>query len=432
VRHRVEETTLTTVRAMAAAADARFLQIATGLQALALSPALAQGDVAAFERQARDFLAVNSIALNIVLIDKQGNQVLNTLAPAGAPPSGTRSRPELIALLDHGDMAVTDLFAGPVLGKPIMAVGVPRRDGGKVSYVVAAGIRPRELSSVLVNPKLPDAWTEVLLDRKRVIVARIPSNDDFIGQPPSKDMSENVAKRSEGTFFGLTREGVPVMAVFSRAAVSGYVVGVGVPEQEILGQARRTAAILAVFMCALLAIVLAFALSMSRRITGAVKELASMATTDLGRRNASFGSDSVFREADQMRIGLNIATAELQQADADLKRMSRELADDTLRELRGIIEAATEPMLVLDEDSRIVAANAAASDFVGMPIEKLVGRHSFGDLIMPAPELGADNVVRVMRGDDDSIDALVHDSTFRLGDRELVAVSLRAVSKQAA
>ena len=432
VRHRVEETTLTTVRAMSAAADARFLQVATGLQALAMSPALAQGDVATFERHARDFLAVNSMALNIVLIDRQGNQVFNTLAPAGAPPAGTRSRPELIALLDHGDMAVTDLFPGPVLGKPIMAVGVPRREGGQVKYVLAAGIRPSELSSVIVNAKLPEAWAQVLLDRKHVVVARIPSNEDFIGKPPSKDLAANIALRDEGAFSGLTKEGVPVLAAFSRAPVSGYSVSVGVPEQEILGQARRTAVIVAVFMCALLAVVFAFALSMSKRITGAVRELASMATTDLGRRTASFGSDSVFREADQMRIGLNIATAELQQADADLQRMSRELAGDTLRELRGIIEAATEPMLVLDEDSKIVAANAAAVDFIGVPLEELLARHSFGDVVVPAPDAANANLVHVLRGDEDTVEALVHDSTFRVGERELVAVSLRAVSKQAA
>jgi hypothetical protein len=125
VRFRIQETNLTTVRALAASVDAKFIEIRTGLQALAESPALANGDLAGFEAQARQFLHSSSLAVNVVLIDRSRTQILNAMQPAGKQFNSVPGRAEMLALFDGGEMAITDRFTGPVMQVPIIAIGCP-------------------------------------------------------------------------------------------------------------------------------------------------------------------------------------------------------------------------------------------------------------------------------------------------------------------
>ncbi len=82
----------------------------------------------------------------------------------------------------------------------------------------------------------------------------------------------------------------------------------------------------------------------------------------------------VFKEAAQVRLGLNLVAAELQQAQADLEAAQKELAERKAGELAGVVEAASQPMLVTDGHLVVVAANLPCHDLFGYRERALAGR----------------------------------------------------------
>jgi hypothetical protein len=87
------------------------------LQALATSPALDAGDYARFDAQARELLALQGT--NIVLRDRQGQQLVNTRLPWGsALPRRPLDTDPL--LLESKRPYVSDLFIGAVAQAPLV------------------------------------------------------------------------------------------------------------------------------------------------------------------------------------------------------------------------------------------------------------------------------------------------------------------------
>lgn len=75
---------IATARSVAANLDRELASIEAALQVLSLSPSLAQGDLSAFHQEASRALPFQNLT-NYVLIDRQGNQRMNTLRPPNAP-----------------------------------------------------------------------------------------------------------------------------------------------------------------------------------------------------------------------------------------------------------------------------------------------------------------------------------------------------------
>src|ERR1700730_1383471 len=126
-RARLVRDSMGTARALASAVDRELVGVESALFALATSPSLSSRDFRAFYNEAKDVLP-NLIANNIVLIDVNGQEQVNTLRPFGEPlPS--RGSLQLRQIPETGQPGITDLFIGPVIGRPLLAIGVPVRQG---------------------------------------------------------------------------------------------------------------------------------------------------------------------------------------------------------------------------------------------------------------------------------------------------------------
>jgi hypothetical protein len=64
-----------------------------------------------------------------------------------------------------GRAQISDLIMGAVLRRPILVVGVPVFRDGHVAYVLAMGIAPEILSSLLEEQTLPTGRLEFLTAR---------------------------------------------------------------------------------------------------------------------------------------------------------------------------------------------------------------------------------------------------------------------------
>ncbi len=133
--HDVRENLAIEARSLSAGVDRVIIGEIERLQALAASPSLRQGDFAEFQRQAEASLALLQIG-NIVLIDRNMLQLVNTFVPFGKPlpKAVVPSTPEMT--FATGKPQVTVLFMAPFVDQFMFGITVPVEIDGESRYVL--------------------------------------------------------------------------------------------------------------------------------------------------------------------------------------------------------------------------------------------------------------------------------------------------------
>jgi len=287
--------------------DRQIGAIQAQLQVLAVSPSLQDGDFAAFDRQMRATLKINGTS--IVLHDTKGQQLLSTNRPYGEPlprATNTEMHDRVVAT---GQPQISDLIIGAVLRRPILVVGVPVFRDGQVVYVLAMGLGPEILSSLLGQQGLPPDWTAGIFDRKGIVVARNRELDRFLGKPVSPTLLQAMRGTVESWFPSVTSEGIPVYATIRRSPATGWTVAIGLPREFVDAPLRRARLLAFGGGAAVLAVSLVLGWWMARAIRQPVEALTA-ATKALGRGEAIGQLVSGVRELDQVGGELhNAATA---------------------------------------------------------------------------------------------------------------------------
>jgi PAS domain-containing protein len=430
----LEEATLASARGLAASMDRYVAQLRTGLDALATSPTLDEQDLPGFRRQADEFVQSTGLVLNIVLLGADGTPLANTAQRPHGPQTGLApGRPAVqpLAELQAGaPVAVSDLYASPVTGVPAVAVGVARRSAGQVTHAVTAGVGAARLAEVVEAAQLPAGWSGTLVDRQGVVVARVPRRDDLVGTQVNTPLANAMRVAPQGVLAYTTRDGRPVRAAFARTQ-AGFHMVVSVPEAALVGPLRRDLAFVTIALAAVVASALAVAYGVARRITSSVAALAE-AAANVRRGHVAGARRLSFREADRVRLGLNMAAAELQQASSDLDFVQRELAGRNADQLAGLLEAVADPMLVADGEMTVRAVNTAAARLFGGRRRDLLGK-PMNDLVRPAAghggvaEAAADTPVVAVRLDGTQQRVSVRSALGGMGSNRFFAVSLRAL-----
>jgi hypothetical protein len=231
-RDRLMRDSMTTARALMAAVDAELAGVRSALLALATSPHLSSANLAAFHAQAQAALKDQSFA-NIVLIEENGRQVVNTFRRFGEPLPASGNPPELQRIFQTGEPVITDLFIGPLVQQPFIAIGIPVRRDGKIRYSLNGGVDPRKLSSLLGEQRLPPGWIGGVLDSQGTIVARTRDAERLVGQKGSPELVQRIKQGREDVFESRTVEGIAVLTVFSRSPVSNWTVAIGIPQRAL-------------------------------------------------------------------------------------------------------------------------------------------------------------------------------------------------------
>ena len=228
----VEERTLDVARALAQTVDRELARYQAAMLALATSPHLTSGDLAAFHRQARQ--AIRDLPGDVfVLSDASGRQLVNTERPFGEPLPLRAGPSQVRRVFETGKPAISDLFVGGTALRPLVAIDVPVRLENQVAYALAMAVFPERLGEVLKVQKIQPDWLVSIFDSRGTIVARSVAAERFIGQQGSPALVQRMAQVAEGRVETHTREGIPVVAVFSRSAMSRWSVAIGIPRSSI-------------------------------------------------------------------------------------------------------------------------------------------------------------------------------------------------------
>ena len=128
--------------------------------------------------------------------------------------------------------AISDLFVGRVLQRPVISADVPVVEDGRVLYDLALNYPLERFAEIIAQQRPPSNWTIGVFDRAGTTVARVPNAERFVGQRASPSFYPHLIARNEGVVLTQTHEGVPALTAFSRSEPSGWSVGIGLPERE--------------------------------------------------------------------------------------------------------------------------------------------------------------------------------------------------------
>ena len=319
----VENRTLDVARALAQTVDRELARYQAAMAALATSPHLSSGDLAAFHRQAQH--AMRELPGDIfVLSDASGQQLVNTQRPFGEPLPRRASVSQVRRVFETGKPAISDLFVGETARRLLVAIDVPVRLDDRVAYALALAVFPERLGEVLKYQKIQPDWVVSILDSQGTIVARTHGAERFIGQKADPALVQRMAQVAEGRVETETLEGIPVVAVFSRSAVSLWSVAIGIPRGTVASALWTPISLIIAGAVVLLLSGIVMAQRLGARIAGSIRGLIPPAVA-LGRGDPVVVPPLHLREADDVGRELVRASERLHERERTLALVSHDL-----------------------------------------------------------------------------------------------------------
>ncbi|MES2090341.1 MAG: histidine kinase dimerization/phospho-acceptor domain-containing protein, partial [Pseudomonadota bacterium] len=358
---------IATARAAAATLDRDLASIESGLRVLATTPSLATDDLASFYQRAKAALPYQNIS-NYVLIDEQGRQQLNTLVPWGSPLPQVGGPPQLQRIFQADNPVLTDIFIGPVTGKPILAMSVPVKRDGSTVYSLSSGIFPERMADVLKAQHFPADWISVIIDSNGNIVARSRDMARYLGKPAVPELVRLARESREGVLETVTLEGVPVITAFSRSHLSGWSVAVGIPRSELTANLKPAMALLIITSTLVFAAALAIAwrLAMSRMIMPTNRLLQHMERIAHGDDPGSSISHQSSQEFAALEQGFADMSARLREREQEREAL--------LGRLINTLESINDGFYLLDDQWRFAYVNHRAETLLKRDRQTLIGQ----------------------------------------------------------
>jgi PAS domain S-box-containing protein len=341
----IRQSVLERARLLSEAVDQQVADMEGNLKTLAASPMIGSGDLRAFYQHA---VEVNRVSRGsaIVLLDRSGHEIIHTMREFGAP-LGQRSNLETPEhVFQTGKSQVSDLVIGSLLGQPIVSVEVPVQVGGEVRYVLALGFVPEQITQILQEQQFPAAWRAGVVDRKGILLSRIPDPEKFIGRPAGGMLAAQPGRDAARWVKSVTSDGVEVYGTYWRSPRTGWTVALGVPRAGVDMPYWRTVATVAAVAASVILLGLMIAIASSRLIVRPLVEL-ERAAVALGRGIGWREPATGVREIENVHKAL-------QQAGHQ-----RRAAEDALRAERALLEAVVRSMPV-----GVIVAEAPSGRFL--------------------------------------------------------------------
>jgi signal transduction histidine kinase len=326
-------------RAISIAVDREITGTLSTLQALGASRSLEAGDLERFRDQVGRVLVSQREAgwVNVRLAGADGTQIFSAREVGTASPDPhLRSLQQTIAT---GRPTILDVYVNPVTKGFTWGIRLPIVFGGTVRYVLTAAVSPHGMREALASHQGSPDRIAVLYDRNDVIVYRTLNAERLIGSPITPKLAARSRAEALGIVDDVNREGTPIRTAFDRSSLSGWGVGVGVPQAILYAPARRVfwglgAVGLGTLLLSVLGVVV-----LERRIRRPMSALAAAARTfpdpvSLATISATAASPGA-RETEALALSFQAAARTIQEHQVTLER-----ALDAERAARAEAEAA--------------------------------------------------------------------------------------------
>jgi two-component system, NarL family, sensor histidine kinase UhpB len=243
------------------------------LSALATSPFLQNGDLEGFHRQAMEVTQRTDV--QIVLRDLDVNrQVINTFYPYGAaldaampPPRSEQGWQEI----RDGKPNVSNVYFGPLIKRPIVAVTVPVVRDGSVHLVLSSGIRLDRFGAILSGLNIRPDQIATVIDRGNSIVARSQKHDEIAGTHTTFDVPNPLPT----VLRGKNREGIAVHWFNERSDITGWTIVISIPDSVLDASSKFAVASFSVAGGLLLFVGIWLAYGLGGRVSRSVGQLSA-------------------------------------------------------------------------------------------------------------------------------------------------------------
>jgi two-component sensor histidine kinase len=326
-RQDASQQALNIARSLALSVDNELHTRIATLEILAMSRALAAGDLVTFRREAEALVVRQSPGADVVLLREDGQQLMNTALPPGQPLPVTRQPENVRQVFVTGLPRVSDVYTGAVAQRPLVAIDVPvRGTDGSVALVLALTPTFATFAAVIQSQNPAAGWIIAVLDRAGVRIARVPADDRLIGQPALPDLLAAWSTHREDVVEVLSPDGVPVLAAFSRLSDIGWGVSVAIPTALLTGRATRNAITAATVGVILFALGFWLTYGFSRSVIGPISALRRFAANshdaeaEPGMAVVKTGLAEVDEVADVLRAGVHRARATQLSLDLALEK----------------------------------------------------------------------------------------------------------------
>lgn len=363
-RTRLLQDSTATARALMAAVDREFAGVEISLRTLAASQTLKKGEFAAFHAQALEVLQSQG-ASSVVVVDASGRQLVNTARPYGVPLPQVINTAQWDGVFKRGEAYVSNLFADPVLQKPVVTVAVPVYVDSKVGYALVGVLLPEVIQKILSEQRFGKDRIAAVFDASNITVAATGDIEKFRGEQVNQGLAEALKAGAEGSVETINRANMEVLTVFTRSPTSGWGVAIGIPRAGLTAELWRSLWLLTGMSTLLLGASLALAWAMGGRIKRAMDQLVEPAL-DLARGKSIQIPELHIREADEVRRALVLASGVLETTNSALRRSETRM--------RAILQSAMDAVITVDDNQIIVLFNAAAAGMFGCPSEQAVGQ----------------------------------------------------------
>lgn len=257
---------LETVRSMRLVLDSEVQRMTGGLQVLALTDALSNGDFKNFRRIASGFLDQYGKDGVVLVVDRTGRLLFSSMTDdtASLPPRNNLDMVEKV--FSTKTPQYSDLFVGAINQRQVVTVEVPVLREGQVIYDLCFS-PPLGMFQKLVEKQRPgEQWTVSLLDAKGVVFARAPNPAETFGKRASPSLYDEMFRRPEAALSTVSLDGVALSSAYTRSKLTGWTVGAGVAESSLVAPLWRNIAITSLIGGVLLLTGLAFAVRMATTI----------------------------------------------------------------------------------------------------------------------------------------------------------------------
>jgi two-component sensor histidine kinase len=257
---------LETVRSIRLVLDAEMQRMTGGLQVLALTNSLRNGQFDDFRRIALGFLDQYGKNGIILVADREGHQLFSSVTTDTADLPLRNNREIVEKVFATKLPQYSDLFIGVVKQRPIVTVEVPVMRDGEVIYDISFS-PPTEIFQALIEKQRPSQdWTISMFDRQGINFARVPNPEDTMGKQASSLLYAELFRKTEATLPTISLEGVPLITSFTRSSLTGWTIAAGIAESSLSAPLWRNLAITSIIGGALLLVGLAFAVRMATTI----------------------------------------------------------------------------------------------------------------------------------------------------------------------
>ena len=256
---------------LAATAIELELQRSTDVaKALALSPMLAEQQLARFRELIERVMPLMPGWVGLTLSDASENEVL-TVGTAGN-----------LQGVDHKSFLATQATETPLVGSldtsptgvKVIPLRIPVLQNGRLRFILTIAINPDTFTSVLQTRKLPEGWVTSVFDQQGIRVARSQDAKATVGLPAAPSAKILLQDPSpEGIGRTLSVEGLDVYTAFSRLADTGWVVATGIPTKSVRDEALKSLALYGGGLLVSLMAAIVAALYFTRRIRRPIEQL---------------------------------------------------------------------------------------------------------------------------------------------------------------